>query len=297
MTTEAIRIASTKRNQLKSIEKLTLNYCLNTLSNRFPHLAAELAQKVLLRPKKVERTDEDLKILKSARIKDIPYGNMKLTTMSWGSSKRPVVLLVHGWGGYGTQLASFIKPLLDANYRVVTFDSPGHGHSAGRSVTIAEMVNSISFMANHFGPIHGVVAHSMGALATTLVLKSGLYIPRVVFLSTSLNLIHNSIEMLKFLGLSAKSRELVFKNIEDKYQMDFNAIKDSSSLFNMKSPLLIFHDMDDKEVPYIDGQNFAKHWPGSQFVRSKGLGHLGILHSENIINKTVQFIDQSLIRK
>ncbi len=297
MTMEAISIASLKRSQFKSIEKLTLNYCLNTVSNRFPHLAAQFAQKVLLRPKKLERSEAELRILKSAKIKEIPYGNMKLSTMSWGNAKRPVVLLVHGWGGHGTQLASFIKPLLDANYRVVTFDCPGHGSSFGKSVTIAEMINSISFMANHFGPIHGIVAHAMGALATTHVLQAGLHIPRVVYLSTSLNLIHNSIEMLKLIGLSPKSRELVFKNIEQEYEIDFNAIKDSSLLANMKSPLLVFHDMDDKEVPFSDGQNFAKHWPGSQFVRSKGLGHLGILQSENIINQTVQFIDQSLIRR
>ena len=55
----------------------------------------------------------------------------------WGDG--PVVYLVHGWGGRGSQLASFVEPLLVAGFRVVMFDAPAHGDSdhgpAGRGRT------------------------------------------------------------------------------------------------------------------------------------------------------------------
>ena len=45
----------------------------------------------------------------------------------WGAG--PVVYLVHGWGGRGSQLASFVEPLLAGGFRVVMFDAPAHGDS------------------------------------------------------------------------------------------------------------------------------------------------------------------------
>ena len=43
----------------------------------------------------------------------------------WGEG--PVVLLVHGWGGWRGQLGRFVAPLVDAGHRVVAVDAPGHG--------------------------------------------------------------------------------------------------------------------------------------------------------------------------
>src|SRR5688500_15132227 len=43
----------------------------------------------------------------------------------WGTG--PAVYLVHGWGGRGSQLGSFVEPLLAGGFRVVMFDAPAHG--------------------------------------------------------------------------------------------------------------------------------------------------------------------------
>src|SRR5687767_6768036 len=45
----------------------------------------------------------------------------------WGSG--PVVYLVHGWGGRGSQLAPYVEPLTATGHRVVLFDAPAHGDS------------------------------------------------------------------------------------------------------------------------------------------------------------------------
>ena len=41
--------------------------------------------------------------------------------------KGPQVLLVHGWGGTGGDLASFVHPLVDAGFRTLTVDLPANG--------------------------------------------------------------------------------------------------------------------------------------------------------------------------
>jgi hypothetical protein len=45
----------------------------------------------------------------------------------WGDG--PSVYLVHGWGGCRAHLGVFVKPLVDAGYRVFAFDLPSHNDS------------------------------------------------------------------------------------------------------------------------------------------------------------------------
>src|SRR5687767_3554179 len=40
----------------------------------------------------------------------------------WRFGVGPAILLVHGWGGSGAQLARFVEPLLEAGFSVLTFD-------------------------------------------------------------------------------------------------------------------------------------------------------------------------------
>ena len=46
-----------------------------------------------------------------------------------GVGRGPPVYLVHGWGGQRAHLAVFVKPLVEAGYRVIAFDLPSHNES------------------------------------------------------------------------------------------------------------------------------------------------------------------------
>ena len=94
----------------------------------------------------------------------------------WGDG--PVVYLVHGWGGRGSQLASFVEPLLAGGFRVVMFDAPAHGDSdpgpAGRGRTHGvEFGKALDAVFAEFGPAEAVVAHSLGTISTYLTLRFG----------------------------------------------------------------------------------------------------------------------------
>jgi pimeloyl-ACP methyl ester carboxylesterase len=60
---------------------------------------------------------------------------------------------------------------------------------------------------------------------------------------------------------------------------------------SMKTPLLVVHDRDDKEVPVRVGQGIAEAWPNAELVLTEGLGHQRILHDEDATNFAVRFID------
>src|SRR3954465_12098288 len=56
----------------------------------------------------------------SGRPGEAYWDGHRVSDEKWGGG--PLVYLVHGWGGEGPHLAMFVKPLVEAGYRVVAFD-------------------------------------------------------------------------------------------------------------------------------------------------------------------------------
>lgn len=68
-----------------------------------------------------------------------PTGEFPLPVTVWGEAGRPLVLLMHGWGGHRGQLTGFVAPLMKAGFRVVAFDAPAHGDAPGKQANGFQM--------------------------------------------------------------------------------------------------------------------------------------------------------------
>ncbi|GAW89222.1 hypothetical protein FPS14_contig00017-0030 [Flavobacterium psychrophilum] len=55
-------------------------------------------------------------------------------------------------------------------------------------------------------------------------------------------------------------------------------------------PTLVIHDENDYEVPLFCGKNILKHLPNGEIYVTQRLGHRKILGDTNVINKTLNFI-------
>lgn len=60
---------------------------------------------------------------------------------------------------------------------------------------------------------------------------------------------------------------------------------------SMRTPLLIIHDRDDKEVPVGFGRSIADAWPNAELIITEGLGHQRILRAEAVTHSAASFID------
>src|SRR5262249_43173476 len=89
----------------------------------------------------------------------------------WGHG--PTVLLVHGWEGRGAQLGAFVEPLVRAGLSVVAFDAPGHGDTSGSRLYLTDLADCVVDVARAVGPLHAIVAHSLGAAAVLLARQRG----------------------------------------------------------------------------------------------------------------------------
>src|SRR5215468_8096629 len=106
------------------------------LSAVAPPLAARLAGRLFATPPRHKTSEREWIVLSRATPGRVRCGRRTIATWSWGEG--PTVLLVHGWGSRGARLHSFVEPLVAAGYRVVAFDAPGHGDTAGRTSSLPE---------------------------------------------------------------------------------------------------------------------------------------------------------------
>src|SRR6266571_270169 len=150
-----------------------------------PERAAAAAERLFFTPPHTRLSPELATVLERGKPFSIVAAGRRVSAWSWGDG--PAVYLMHGWGSRGARLGSFVAPLVCAGYRVVTHDAPGHGASDPGTSSLPEFARALRALVERVGPVHGVIAHSMGASATALAMAHGLPVPRAVFLAPAAN--------------------------------------------------------------------------------------------------------------
>jgi hypothetical protein len=74
----------------------------------------------------------------------------------------------------------------------------------------------------------------------------------------------------------------------DSDQLDLRRLAPS-----MRSRLLVLHDRDDREVPFVHGADIAGAWPEARLEALAGLGHRRLLRDPQVIAATTAFIQDS----
>lgn len=217
----------------------------------------------------------------------------------WGEG--PPVYLVHGWGGQRAHCAVFVKPLVEAGYRVVAFDLPSHNESdpgalaPGRTTAI-ECADAIAAMIEAHGPAHAVVAHSLGANSTALAAAQGTPVGRLVFLAPMG-------EFPLYLDLFAARHNFgprILKGLHRRLEARIGMqLHETNLTWNGRladyPPLILIHDPEDPDSPYAASERAAAAWPGARLVTTRGLGrlaHYRILRHRPAIRAGLDFIGQ-----
>ena len=214
----------------------------------------------------------------------------------WGAG--PVVYLVHGWGGRGSQLASFVEPLLAGGFRVVMFDAPTHGDSepgpSGPARTHGvEFGKALDAVFARFGPAEAVVAHSLGAISTYLTLRFGwLSTRRLVLLAPMVAAEPLFDRFQRALGFGARTRRAFDRELEEFVgipMVEFDARHQASYVDPV--PTLVVHDRGDRQTPWADSARLVASLPDARLVTTDGLGHRRILKDAAVVRQVTAFLD------
>jgi pimeloyl-ACP methyl ester carboxylesterase len=298
MTTTSAAVLPQKSTTVRTPKALPLTVRamrtgLQVLSRVSRDKAAAVAEQIFLTPKRRPRPLDELDVLETAYPFTLPTRHGNLAAWAWGDVG-PRVLLVHGWEGRGAQLGGLVAPLTSAGFRVVTFDAPAHGNSAGDRSSLIHFADSVEEAALSLGPLHGIVCHSMGGAATLWASRHRPLAARVVMVAPPIDLRDFTRAASRTLGLPEEVRQRVHVRLEARFGVNVEALRADRLASTMRGPLLVIHDDNDREVPIACGEAIARAWPGSTFVRTHGLGHQRILRDEETMQTITRFLAPGL---
>jgi pimeloyl-ACP methyl ester carboxylesterase len=258
----------------------------SVVSRLLPDLARRQAERLFTAPPRYAGR----RSLAAGQPARVASGRHSVAVWQTGTADAPAVLLVHGWGGRGAQLRSFVAPLVASGYRVVWFDQPGHGESGHGPVALPDFVQAVHALSTAYGPFHAAVGHSLGAAALGVALRGGLPLGRVVFVSPPSSISDHARRFARMLGITPAIREAMRGRLERRYGMPFAEIDRIDDLARLRLPALFVHDSDDTDVPFENSLRLAARLRDARLIRTYGLGHHRILRDRAVVDAIAAFV-------
>lgn len=247
-----------------------------------PGLSAVIAEELWFRP--MGRPTRGIPA--GARSFDVTVGGRDLTGFTIGAGD--VVLLLHGWGGTGSDMAPIAVALADAGFLSVVIDLPGHGSDRRSRTDLFRMAAAIDAVSAMFGSPAAVVAHSFGAAAAFNAFPHGG--PRSVVLIAPAIRSERFFEWFSDqLGLARRARARLARRIERFAGPHIIEIMQGKADIP-GADMLILHDPADLRTAFDDSEAFTQSHASAQLIPVPDSGHHRILRDDTAIAEIVRFL-------
>ncbi|KGQ18993.1 Hydrolase [Lysobacter dokdonensis DS-58] len=225
-----------------------------------------------------------------ARIEEITVDGKRIATYTWGDPRRqPYVLFAHGWSSHGTRFLPWVPRLRAEGYAVVAFDQPAHGRSTGEHATLPAFADTLLAVGARFGPAALLVAHSLGGAAASVALAHGLQADRVVLIAPAADPEAATERFATTIALPQRLWRALIRSFERHVGIAFDDLQAHRNAPCIARPALIVHDVEDREVPWSEGERYARYWPDSHLLSTRGLGHNRIAGDAGVIAAALRF--------
>lgn len=263
---------------------------MHTLSTR---AGTALAMRLFITPLARGRRARQLNV--PAHWQPHPHRFESGTVVSWqrpDTAGRPRVLLAHGWAGDAQQMRALGEAMAGAGFDPVLLDMPAHGASEGSRATLPQWVRALFSTSAGLGPWHGVVAHSLGALAAAHAVARGLTVERLVLIAPSPPPALFLRWFAAGLGLTEALAERMEQAILRREGVGVEQFGPDWLGARVARPTLVLHDRDDRTAPLATGRALAGALRGARLQVTQGLGHRRILDDPSVIASAVQHLQR-----
>ena len=215
-----------------------------------------------------------------------------------GRRWRGTVLVLHGWASRTEFMKAIIEGCRAAGYRVISPDLPGHGHSAGRKLTLVSGLEAVRSVTEWFGPFHAVVGHSFGgAIAVNALAGSVKGIPpleaeRLVLIAAPSSMPSVFEDFGKSVNLGKRSYGVFAGRVERIAGHPLEHYVGARRLAELTVPTLVIHAPDDREVAAGAAEDHAAAGAHVRLEWTPGLGHRRILADPGVVAKAVGFLSE-----
>lgn len=262
-----------------------------------PNLAARFALRIFSHPRiRAQHRRRDA-LLESAHRFEIPYDNLKLKAYRWGE-KGDTALLVHGWESRGTALRHFVPGLLNAGYKVVTFDAPAHGDSPGTRTDLVHFAGAVKTVMRYMGDVRHAITHSFGGSTTVFALSyldPSLALDRLVLIGVPASSRKVVADYLDMIGMPAPGRRSFIKLMQQRYHnLGFEEVDVESALAKARvQQVLVVHDKADEAVAFESAERIFEKHPHVSLLVTQGFGHYRLMRQPAVIERVIDFLTQN----
>jgi pimeloyl-ACP methyl ester carboxylesterase len=216
-----------------------------------------------------------------------------IVTYSWGHGPE-TVLLVHGWRGRASQFGPIVRELRAEGYRVIAFDAPANGESAGRHTDIRDYLAAIDELQRRHGMFRLIVGHSFGALAALTAVREGTAARGVVAIAGMADARYLVDSFAARVGIGTASADVLAREFTERVlpgvaepYARFDAVVDP---LPAGVPLLVVHDRGDREVAVGESLRLHEaHGERSRLVLTEGAGHSRVLGADATLDAITAF--------
>jgi pimeloyl-ACP methyl ester carboxylesterase len=222
-------------------------------------------------------------------VRNVTSNGCDIAVYEWGNG--PIVILVHGWEGWGLQLEAIAVELAATGFRAIAFDAPAHGVSTGEQSSIYAFHDALCDVAVSVGSIYAIIAHSFGMLPTALALRRGLAAKKVIGLASVCQLSYSVKRFCALRKLPDEVRSVIIALLEGRYGV--NVWDHGCAIAAARTlcvPVLLIHDYGDAEVCITQSEMLAAAWSGAKLEATQGLGHRKLLTEPSVIKRLVDFL-------
>lgn len=257
----------------------------------FPRQAGRRIEALFTRPSVQGRERALAAPLLDAELDSLEIDGETVTLYRWGdAATQPLLLFSHGWSSFGLRVSPWLPRLREQGYAVASFDQVAHGRSSGRHATLPGFGRVLARVARRLGPLEGVIGHSLGGAAIGLALVEGMEARRAVLIAPPADALAATERFARAMGLGAPALPMFRRALERRAGASLPAIAAQHVVPGLAVPALVVHDLADREVPWDEGERYARYWPGSRLLNTTGLGHHRIAGDAQVIEAGVRFL-------
>jgi pimeloyl-ACP methyl ester carboxylesterase len=249
---------------------------LTGLAKLSPRLAGRIAFIAMGMPRRKKQKREEQAFLATADLHFERVNGKKVAVYHWGF-RGPVVLLAHGWESHAGRWRKIAPPLVQAGFQVIAVDAPAHGRSGGRRFTMIHYADVLRTLFQRFGPVHAIVAHSVGGAAGIWAMGTvspALRPEKAVILASFSHLQTIMDDARRKVGAGPALMEAIDAEIERVTGArihHYSLIRQAEKLSDVET--LLLHDRGDRVTAVQESEKLHQAWPGARAHFTEGFGH------------------------
>jgi len=270
----------------------TIGVGLNLWSLLAPEHAAKMAGKIFSTPPKPRLRPKERQFLATARQVRREVAGQNIVEYHWGAENAPLVLLSYGWAYNAGRWRHFVPDLIEAGYRVLAYDPPGHGLASSGTLNIPFNAAIIRALLEDYGTPYAIVGHSFGGSSSVYALaqlRRALHPRRMVIMASFSFAPRVFREYQKAFGLWSPLYWRMVRGFEKRigHSIDYFDFALMTAAFPHIEGLIV-HDPSDAMTPYAESRRYHDFWPGSHlYSPAEGGHHLG---TERITQSVLRFV-------